>query len=60
MAVAEGLLAGGVLPVVKHIPGHGRANADSHLRLPTVETALSELENTDFAVSETLPDYHSR
>jgi beta-N-acetylhexosaminidase len=35
-AVAEGLQAGGVLPVLKHIPGHGRANADSHLQLPTV------------------------
>ena len=33
-AACEGLLAGGVLPVIKHIPGHGRANADSHLALP--------------------------
>jgi beta-N-acetylhexosaminidase len=56
MAVAEGLLAGGVLPVVKHIPGHGRANADSHLRLPTVETALTELENTDFAAFRPLTE----
>ena len=33
-AAAEGLIAGGVLPVIKHIPGHGRAMADSHLELP--------------------------
>ena len=37
-AAAEGLLAGGVLPVIKHIPGHGRAFADSHLALPVVDT----------------------
>ncbi|MBM3529275.1 MAG: beta-N-acetylhexosaminidase [Alphaproteobacteria bacterium] len=48
-AVAEGLLAGGVLPVLKHIPGHGRATADSHLKLPTVDTARGTLEATDFA-----------
>ena len=36
-AAAEGLLAGGVLPVIKHMPGHGRAGADSHLALPVVE-----------------------
>ena len=36
-AVAEGLMAGGVLPVLKHLPGHGRATADSHLALPVVE-----------------------
>ena len=35
-AAAEGLMAGGVLPVMKHVPGHGRANADSHLELPVV------------------------
>src|SRR5689334_14025038 len=35
-AVAAGLADGGVLPVLKHIPGHGRANADSHLKLPVV------------------------
>src|SRR6201995_3130643 len=39
-AVTDGLEQGGVLPVLKHIPGHGRANADSHLRLPTVDTPL--------------------
>ena len=37
-AVTEGLEQGGILPVLKHIPGHGRATADTHLRLPVVET----------------------
>ena len=48
-AIAEGLLAGGVLPVVKHLPGHGRATADSHLNLPVVDTDRATLEATDFA-----------
>jgi beta-N-acetylhexosaminidase len=48
-AVAEGLLAGGVLPVLKHLPGHGRATADSHHRLPVVDTDRATLERTDFA-----------
>jgi beta-N-acetylhexosaminidase len=48
-AVAAGLLAGGVLPVLKHLPGHGRAKADSHSRLPVVKTPRDELEATDFA-----------
>jgi len=48
-AVAEGLLAGGVLPVLKHIPGHGRATADSHLALPVVSTDVETLQSTDFA-----------
>ena len=39
-AAAEGLIAGGVLPVIKHIPGHGRAMADSHLELPVVDAPL--------------------
>jgi beta-N-acetylhexosaminidase len=47
--VAAGLAAGGVLPVMKHIPGHGRAGADSHLELPVVTTAREELEAVDFA-----------
>lgn len=47
-AAAEGLLAGGVLPVVKHIPGHGRARADSHLELPVVDVPLPELAASDF------------
>ena len=48
-AVCEGLLEGGVLPVIKHIPGHGRADVDSHLALPVVATPLTELERSDFA-----------
>jgi beta-N-acetylhexosaminidase len=48
-AVAEGHMAGGVLPVIKHMPGHGRATADSHLELPVVTTARAELERIDFA-----------
>ncbi|OYQ32818.1 beta-N-acetylhexosaminidase [Niveispirillum lacus] len=48
-AQAAGLLAGGILPVVKHIPGHGRAFADSHKELPVVTTARAELETWDFA-----------
>lgn len=45
---ADGLKAGGVLPVIKHIPGHGRAAADTHLELPTVDTKLDELIANDF------------
>ena len=48
-AVCEGLLEGGVLPVIKHIPGHGRARVDSHDACPVVETARDELRRTDFA-----------
>lgn len=48
-AVAEGYLAGGVLPVIKHIPGHGRATKDSHLELPMVSANRAELERTDLA-----------
>lgn len=55
-ACAEGLLAGGVLPVIKHIPGHGRANLDTHLSLPRVTTGLAELEATDFAAFRGLAD----
>lgn len=47
-AAAEGLIDGGVLPIVKHIPGHGRARADSHEELPVVTTSLEELDRTDF------------
>ncbi len=47
-AAAEGLLAAGVLPVMKHVPGHGRARADSHLALPVVEASLDELVASDF------------
>ena len=48
-AVAEGFMAGGVVPVIKHIPGHGRATADSHLALPVVTESRAELSATDFA-----------
>jgi beta-N-acetylhexosaminidase len=47
-AVAAGLMDGGVLPVIKHIPGHGRARADSHFELPIVDTSLDVLTATDF------------
>jgi beta-N-acetylhexosaminidase len=46
---AEGLLDGGVLPVLKHIPGHGRARVDSHERLPLAEGPRADLEAVDFA-----------
>jgi beta-N-acetylhexosaminidase len=48
-AVGEGFMAGGVIPVIKHIPGHGRATADSHLALPVVTESHAELTATDFA-----------
>jgi beta-N-acetylhexosaminidase len=47
-AVIDGMMDSGVLPVIKHIPGHGRARADSHMELPVVDTAREELERTDF------------
>jgi beta-N-acetylhexosaminidase len=55
-AVAEGYLAGGVVPVVKHIPGHGRATADSHLSLPVIATPRATLSETDFAPFKALAD----
>jgi beta-N-acetylhexosaminidase len=55
-AVTEGLEQGGVLPVLKHIPGHGRATADTHFKLPTVDTPRAELERTDFAAFKPLSD----
>jgi beta-N-acetylhexosaminidase len=55
-AVTEGLEQGGVLPVLKHIPGHGRATADSHFGLPVVNTSKKELERTDFAAFQPLAD----
>jgi beta-N-acetylhexosaminidase len=55
-AVTEGLAQGGILPVLKHIPGHGRATADTHFRLPEVETSRAELEQTDFAAFQPLAD----
>ncbi len=55
-ALAEGLLAGGVLPVMKHLPGHGRAEADSHHDLPTAVASLADLDATDFAPFRALAD----
>jgi len=55
-AALDGVLAGGVAPVLKHIPGHGRAMADSHLELPVVQTPLQVLEATDFAPFRALAD----
>jgi beta-N-acetylhexosaminidase len=55
-AVTDGLADGGILPVLKHIPGHGRATADSHLRLPVVDNAKDELEATDFEAFRPLAD----
>ena len=55
-AAAEGLIAGGVLPIIKHIPGHGRARGDSHLDLPVVEASADALEDRDFAPFRVLSD----
>lgn len=55
-AVTDGLVQGGILPVLKHIPGHGRATADTHFRLPVVDTSQAELESTDFAAFRPLVD----
>ena len=55
-AAAEGLIAGGVMPIVKHIPGHGRARGDSHLDLPVVEAPAEALEDRDFAPFRVLSD----
>jgi beta-N-acetylhexosaminidase len=53
-AIAGGLMEGGVLPVLKHLPGHGRATADSHERLPVVDADRALLEATDFAAFRSL------
>jgi beta-N-acetylhexosaminidase len=55
-AAAEGLMAGGVLPVMKHVPGHGRANADSHMELPVVRAPREALEAGDFMPFRILAD----
>jgi beta-N-acetylhexosaminidase len=55
-AVMEGTLAGGVLPVIKHVPGHGRAKADSHLSLPRIDATNEELEALDFRPFKALND----
>jgi beta-N-acetylhexosaminidase len=55
-AAMEGLVEGGVAPIIKHIPGHGRALADSHLELPRVSVSREELIETDFAPFKALND----
>lgn len=55
-AAAEGMLAGGVLPVIKHMPGHGRAMVDSHHALPMVDAPLANLVETDFRPFVALAD----
>ena len=56
LAAGEGLLAGGVLPVVKHIPGHGRATMDSHFDLPHVAASRADLDRVDFSPFAALRD----
>jgi len=55
-AVAEGLMAGGVLPVMKHMPGHGLSHVDTHHDLPTVTVPLEDLQAVDFAPFRALAD----
>lgn len=55
-AACEGLIAGGVLPVLKHIPGHGRARVDTHHELPVVDASLADLCERDFAPFRALSD----
>jgi beta-N-acetylhexosaminidase len=55
-ALARGLLAGGVMPVIKHMPGHGRATVDSHLALPRVTAPVADLDASDFAAFRALAD----
>ncbi|MGH6867146.1 MAG: beta-N-acetylhexosaminidase [Methyloceanibacter sp.] len=55
-AVIKGTLAGGVLPVIKHVPGHGRAKADSHHALPRIDAAADDLTATDFRPFHALRD----
>lgn len=55
-AVAEGYLEGGILPVIKHIPGHGRAEVDSHAALPVIKATRAELSGTDFVPFRALND----
>ena len=54
LASCDGLASGGVLPIIKHIPGHGRALSDSHKFLPVVSASLKELQQTDFKVFKNL------
>ena len=54
--VCNGLLDGGILPIVKHIPGHGRATSDSHFSLPVVGAAVEDLDSSDFLPFSALSD----
>jgi beta-N-acetylhexosaminidase len=55
-AAANGSLRGGVLPVIKHMPGHGRAVVDSHEDVPIVDATIAQLESIDFAPFRALAD----
>ena len=55
--MADGLSDGGVLPILKHIPGHGRAMVDSHHLLPVVDTPRADLEAIDFVPFRALADF---
>jgi beta-N-acetylhexosaminidase len=55
-AVSDGLMAGGVLPVMKHMPGHGLSHIDTHHDLPRVDVPLAELQAVDFAPFRALSD----
>jgi beta-N-acetylhexosaminidase len=55
-AVADGLMAGGVLPVMKHMPGHGLSHVDTHHDLPRVDVPLADLQTIDFAPFKALAD----
>jgi beta-N-acetylhexosaminidase len=55
-SMCDGLAAGGIAPVIKHIPGHGRARADSHLELPAVEATWEALRSSDFGPFKALAD----
>ena len=55
-AVMAGLMSGGVVPVIKHIPGHGRANVDSHKELPKIPSKLKTLRNSDFLPFKSLKE----
>jgi beta-N-acetylhexosaminidase len=54
--VANAHLDNGIFPIIKHIPGHGRAIADSHLELPIVDISLEELQKSDFIAFKNLSD----
>lgn len=55
-AVAEGTLAGGALPVIKHLPGHGRGAVDSHFELPLINATAADLQASDFLPFQALAD----